>query len=69
MANSRSYKTLLYVWEAWRNASGVPLQELYPRFVELSNKASQADGENFPLKFDSESARFKILQVTKEQWE
>lgn len=44
MANSRSYKTLLYAWEAWRNASGVPLKELYPRFVELSNNASQADG-------------------------
>uniref|UniRef100_A0A8C4IMK9 Angiotensin-converting enzyme n=1 Tax=Dicentrarchus labrax TaxID=13489 RepID=A0A8C4IMK9_DICLA len=44
MANSRSYKRLLYVWEGWHNASGVPLKQHYPRFVELSNKASQADG-------------------------
>ncbi|KAI4807922.1 hypothetical protein KUCAC02_027695, partial [Chaenocephalus aceratus] len=44
MATSRSYKRLLYVWEAWHNASGVPLREYYPKFVELSNKASQADG-------------------------
>ncbi|CAL8283607.1 unnamed protein product [Merluccius merluccius] len=44
MANSRSYKTLLYAWEGWHNASGVPLRKEYPRFVELSNKAMQADG-------------------------
>ncbi|RVE59444.1 hypothetical protein OJAV_G00188490 [Oryzias javanicus] len=44
MATSRSYKKLLFAWEGWHNASGVPLKELYPQFVELSNKASQADG-------------------------
>ncbi|KAL6095238.1 ace [Pungitius sinensis] len=44
MANSRSYKRLLYVWEAWHNASGVPLRDHYPKFVALSNKASEADG-------------------------
>ncbi|KAM7381883.1 hypothetical protein PAMA_012642 [Pampus argenteus] len=44
MANSRSYKRLLYAWEGWHNASGVPLREFYPRFVELSNQASRADG-------------------------
>ncbi|XP_040032505.2 angiotensin-converting enzyme [Gasterosteus aculeatus] len=44
MASSSSYKRLLYVWEAWHNASGVPLREHYPRFVELSNNASEADG-------------------------
>ncbi|XP_031698121.1 angiotensin-converting enzyme [Anarrhichthys ocellatus] len=44
MATSRSYKRLLYVWEAWHNESGVPLREYYPKFVELSNNASQADG-------------------------
>lgn len=44
MASSRSYKRLLYAWDAWRNASGVPLKEIYPQFVNLSNKASQADG-------------------------
>uniref|UniRef100_A0A3B3BGN1 Angiotensin-converting enzyme n=1 Tax=Oryzias melastigma TaxID=30732 RepID=A0A3B3BGN1_ORYME len=44
MAKSRSYQKLLFVWEAWRNQSGVPLKQLYSRFVELSNKASRADG-------------------------
>uniref|UniRef100_A0A669B7A7 Angiotensin-converting enzyme n=1 Tax=Oreochromis niloticus TaxID=8128 RepID=A0A669B7A7_ORENI len=44
MASSRSYKTLLYAWEGWHNASGVPLKNYYPSFVELSNKASRADG-------------------------
>ncbi|KAM9837051.1 angiotensin-converting enzyme [Aulostomus maculatus] len=44
MATSRSYKRLLYAWEGWHNASGVPLKKYYPRFVELSNKASHADG-------------------------
>lgn len=46
MANSRSYKRLLYAWEGWHNASGVPLRDHYPKFVELSNKASKADGKN-----------------------
>ncbi|KAM9832332.1 angiotensin-converting enzyme [Neosynchiropus ocellatus] len=44
MATSRSYKRLLYAWEGWHNESGVPLKKHYPRFVELSNTASQADG-------------------------
>lgn len=44
MATSRSYKKLLFAWEGWHNASGVPLKSHYPRFVELSNKASVADG-------------------------
>ncbi|KAM3859472.1 angiotensin-converting enzyme [Diretmus argenteus] len=43
MANSRSYKRLLYAWEGWHNASGVPLRQHYPTFVKLSNKAAQAD--------------------------
>ncbi|KAJ8264684.1 hypothetical protein GJAV_G00152490 [Gymnothorax javanicus] len=44
MANSRSYKKLLYAWEGWHNAAGVPLKTVYPDFVKLSNKASQMDG-------------------------
>ncbi|XP_076856780.1 angiotensin-converting enzyme isoform X2 [Brachyhypopomus gauderio] len=44
MADSRSYKKLLYAWEGWHNASGVPLRTLYPEFVKLSNKASTMDG-------------------------
>uniref|UniRef100_A0A673VXS9 Angiotensin-converting enzyme n=1 Tax=Salmo trutta TaxID=8032 RepID=A0A673VXS9_SALTR len=38
------YKTLLYAWEGWHNASGVPLRAEYPKFVELSNKAYKTDG-------------------------
>ncbi|KAI1887172.1 hypothetical protein AGOR_G00203390 [Albula goreensis] len=44
MANSRSYKKLLYAWENWHNNVGVPLKKLYPDFVELSNNASKLDG-------------------------
>ncbi|KAK7919784.1 hypothetical protein WMY93_011068 [Mugilogobius chulae] len=44
MATSRSYKKLLFAWEGWHNASGVPLKAYYPRFVELSNKGSVVDG-------------------------
>nr|XP_015217378.1 PREDICTED: angiotensin-converting enzyme isoform X1 [Lepisosteus oculatus] len=44
MATSRNYKKLLYAWEGWHNASGIPLRKKYPEFVELSNKASQMDG-------------------------
>ncbi|XP_075436513.1 angiotensin-converting enzyme [Ascaphus truei] len=44
LANSRSYKKLLYAWEGWHNSAGVPLREKYQRFVELSNKAYRMDG-------------------------
>lgn len=47
MANSRSYKKLLFAWEGWHNAAGIPLREHYPSFVNLSNTASRADGKNF----------------------
>lgn len=46
MANSTSYKKLLYAWEGWHNESGAPLRGEYEKFVRLSNKASRADGEN-----------------------
>ncbi|XP_057183701.1 angiotensin-converting enzyme-like [Triplophysa rosa] len=44
MANSRSYKRLLYAWEGWHNEAGDHLRSLYPEFVELSNKAFRMDG-------------------------
>ncbi|KAM4622364.1 angiotensin-converting enzyme [Discoglossus pictus] len=44
LSTSRSYKKLLYAWEGWHNAAGVPLREKYQKFVEISNKAYQADG-------------------------
>lgn len=60
MAKSRSYKKLLYAWEGWHNASGVPLKEHYPSFVELSNKASRADGKHL-------STRFLMLEFCKNE--
>lgn len=44
MANSRSYKKLLYAWEGWHNAVGVPLRPKYETFVKLSNEAYRPDG-------------------------
>ncbi|NXE84768.1 ACE enzyme, partial [Cochlearius cochlearius] len=44
MANSRSYKKLLYAWEGWHNAAGNPLRAKYEEFVNLSNEAYQMDG-------------------------
>lgn len=44
LATSRSYKKLLYAWEGWHNAAGVPLREKYEEFVQLSNKAYRMDG-------------------------
>lgn len=49
MANSRSYKKLLFAWESWHNNSGIPLRTHYPTFVKLSNTASRGDGKNSTL--------------------
>ncbi|XP_028675845.1 angiotensin-converting enzyme [Erpetoichthys calabaricus] len=43
MANSTNYRRLLYAWEGWHNQSGMPLRQMYPRFVTLSNNASRMD--------------------------
>lgn len=45
MANSRSYRKLLYAWEGWHNAAGNPLRSKYEEFVKLSNEAYAKDGE------------------------
>ncbi|KAJ6660556.1 hypothetical protein lerEdw1_017553 [Lerista edwardsae] len=44
MANSRSYRKLLYAWEGWHNAAGNPLRSKYEEFVKLSNEAYRKDG-------------------------
>lgn len=44
MANSRSYRKLLYAWEGWHNAAGNPLRNKYEEFVKLSNEAYLKDG-------------------------
>lgn len=45
MAISRSYSVLLYAWEGWHNAVGIPLKPLYQNFTALSNEAYKQDGE------------------------
>uniref|UniRef100_A0A6J0TXI6 Angiotensin-converting enzyme n=1 Tax=Pogona vitticeps TaxID=103695 RepID=A0A6J0TXI6_9SAUR len=44
MANSRSYRKLLYAWEGWHNSAGNPLRSKYEEFVSLSNEAYEKDG-------------------------
>ncbi|XP_054851332.1 angiotensin-converting enzyme [Eublepharis macularius] len=44
MATSRSYRKLLYAWESWHNAAGIPLRAKYEDFVSLSNEAYRMDG-------------------------
>ncbi|XP_043859649.1 angiotensin-converting enzyme-like [Dromiciops gliroides] len=44
LASSRSYTKLLFAWEGWHNAVGVPLKPEYEAFVNLSNEAYKLDG-------------------------
>ncbi|XP_074199548.1 angiotensin-converting enzyme isoform X1 [Camelus bactrianus] len=44
LAASRSYTLLLYAWEGWHNAAGIPLKPLYQDFTALSNEAYKQDG-------------------------
>ncbi|NP_001193597.1 angiotensin-converting enzyme precursor [Bos taurus] len=44
LASSRSYTLLLYAWEGWHNAAGIPLKPLYQDFTALSNEAYKQDG-------------------------
>lgn len=46
LASSRSYALLLYAWEGWHNAAGIPLKPLYQDFTALSNEAYKQDGEH-----------------------
>lgn len=47
MGKSCDYQKLLYVWKAWRDATGAKMKELFCRYVQLSNKAAQANGKFF----------------------
>lgn len=49
LSASRNYGLLLYVWEGWHNAVGIPLKPLYEEFTALSNEAYKQDGEYAPL--------------------
>ncbi|KAI2584453.1 angiotensin I converting enzyme [Homo sapiens] len=44
LASSRSYAMLLFAWEGWHNAAGIPLKPLYEDFTALSNEAYKQDG-------------------------
>ncbi|XP_062072101.1 angiotensin-converting enzyme [Lepus europaeus] len=44
LASSRSYAMLLFAWEGWHNAVGIPLKPLYQEFTALSNEAYRQDG-------------------------
>ncbi|XP_077019647.1 angiotensin-converting enzyme isoform X3 [Tamandua tetradactyla] len=44
LASSRSYTMLLFAWEGWHDASGIPLKPLYQDFTALSNEAYRPDG-------------------------
>lgn len=45
MANSRDQKELVWAWQGWRDAVGRQLRPIYERYVILSNKAAQLNGE------------------------
>ncbi|XP_008844827.1 angiotensin-converting enzyme [Nannospalax galili] len=44
LASSRSYAKLLFAWEGWHDAVGIPLKPLYQDFTALSNEAYRQDG-------------------------
>ncbi|XP_021068150.1 angiotensin-converting enzyme [Mus pahari] len=44
LASSRSYAKLLFAWEGWHDAVGIPLKPLYQDFTAISNEAYRQDG-------------------------
>ena len=50
MASSRDYDELEWAWKAWRDEVGAPARADYTRYVELKNKAAQANGEYYKKK-------------------
>jgi len=47
MATSTDYDELEYVWVEWRNAAGRTVRKQYLEFVDLNNKAAQANSNSF----------------------
>ena len=45
MATSRDQKELLWAWQGWRDAVGRQLRMTFERYVQLSNKAANLNGE------------------------
>ncbi|KAK4883480.1 hypothetical protein RN001_006799 [Aquatica leii] len=46
LAQSRDYDELVYVWSAWRNATGAKMKDTYKTYVNLSNEAAIINGFN-----------------------
>ncbi|RXG53110.1 Angiotensin-converting enzyme [Armadillidium vulgare] len=67
MAESRNPKELLYVWRAWREASGRPLRRRYLRFIGLSNKAARLNGFNSTTDFWQRDYESDDLEVDLER--
>lgn len=44
LVTSKDYDELAYVWSQWRIESARPMRDEYEMYVELSNKAAQANG-------------------------
>lgn len=49
MATSRDQKELLWAWQGWRDAVGRQLRITFERYVQLSNKAANLNGEALTL--------------------
>ncbi|CAL8097157.1 unnamed protein product [Orchesella dallaii] len=68
ISTSRNSAELAYTWEAWRNASGKPIRELYNEFIDLSNKAAQANGlsetsDLWLLRYESEDFKSQVEDI------
>lgn len=50
IANSRNSEELKYVWSAWQDAAGKPIRGLYNEYIDLSNRAAEANGTGIILK-------------------
>ncbi|KAM5150443.1 angiotensin-converting enzyme isoform 2-T2 [Callospermophilus lateralis] len=44
MATSRNYEELLWAWKSWRDKVGRTILPLFPKYVQLTNKAAQLNG-------------------------
>uniref|UniRef100_A0A8D2AN39 Angiotensin-converting enzyme n=1 Tax=Sciurus vulgaris TaxID=55149 RepID=A0A8D2AN39_SCIVU len=44
MATSRNYEELLWAWKSWRDKVGRTILPLFPKYVQLTNKAAELNG-------------------------
>jgi hypothetical protein len=62
LATSKNYDELAYVWTGWRNVTGVHMRNFYNEYLDLSQKAADAEGfDNFGdfwiLRYESDTFR------------